>query len=176
MTDHTEVDCSRKRGPGRTQFDYSTDPVASYGAMSSSSLFDCEKGGLRGPVQTIVDEYSTTVFDRNGKTVEGRGNTSHGRVERTYVYDQNERLIRVRGSSGDQDDEFRYDGRGKRQIRHVPPRPDRQSRAFGVSGWFDAISEGEGLTDGGTVETTYNERDEPVGKRLFDGYVKYSAS
>jgi hypothetical protein len=136
--------------------------------MSSSSLSDREKGGLRGAVKTIVDEYSTTLFDRNGKTVEWRGNTSHGRVERTYVYDQNERLIRVRGSSGDHEDEFRYDGRGKTQIRHVPPRPDRQSRAFGVSVWFDAISEGEALTDGGTVETTYDERNEPVEKRLFD--------
>ena len=34
--------------------------------------------------------------------------------------------------------------------------------------WFDAISEGEALTDGGTVETTYNEPDEPVDKKLFD--------
>lgn len=136
--------------------------------MNSSPLSDCQKGGLRGPVKTIFDEYSTTVFDRNGKTVEWRGNTSHGRVERTYVYDQNERLIRVTGSSGDHDDEYRYDGRGKTQIRYVPPRPDQQSRAFGVSVWFDAISEGEGLTDGGTVETTYNERDEPVEKKLFD--------
>lgn len=136
--------------------------------MNSSLLSDCEKGGLRGPVKTIVDEYSTTVFDRTGKTVEWRGNTSHGRVERTYVYDQHERLIRVSGSSGDHDDEFRYDGRGKTQIRHVPPRPDGQSCAFGVSVWFDAISEGEALTDGGTVETTYNERDEPVEKKLFD--------
>jgi len=136
--------------------------------MTSSLLSDCEKGGLRGPVKTIVDEYSTTVFDRKGKTVEWRGNTSHGRVERTYVYDQNERLIRVRGSGGDHEDEFRYQDRGKTQIRHVPPRPDRQSIAFGVSVWFDAISEGEALTDGGTVETTYNERDEPVEKKLFD--------
>jgi hypothetical protein len=136
--------------------------------MNSPLLSDCEKGGLRGPVKTIVDEYSTTVFDRKGKTVEWRGNTSHGRVERTYVYDQNERLIRVRGSSGDHEDEFRYEGRGKTQIRHVPARPDRQSRAFGVSAWFDAISEGEALTDGGTVESTYNERDEPVEKKLFD--------
>lgn len=136
--------------------------------MNSSLLSDCERGGFRGPVKTIVDEYSTTVFDRNGKTVEWRGNTSHGQVERTYVYDTNERLIRVKGSSADHDDEFRYDGQGKIQIRHVPPRPDLQSRAFGVSVWFDAISEGEGLTDGGTVETTYNERDEPVEKRIFD--------
>jgi len=136
--------------------------------MNSPLLSDCEKGGLRGPVKTIVDEYSTTVFDQKGKTVEWRGNTAHGRVERTYVYDQNERLIRVRGSSGDHDDEFRYEGRGKTQIRRVPARPDLQSRAFAVSPWFDAVSEGELLTDGGTVESTYNERDEPVEKRLFD--------
>ena len=136
--------------------------------MNSPLLSDCEKGGLRGPVKTIVDEYSTTVFDQKGKTVEWRGNTAHGRVERTYVYDQNERLIRVRGSIGDHDDEFRYEGRGKTQIRRVPARPDLQSRAFAVSPWFDAVSEGELLTDGGTVESTYNERDEPVEKRLFD--------
>src|SRR5215467_10869103 len=119
--------------------------------MSSSSLSDCEKAGFRGPVKTIVDEYSTTVFDRNGKTVEWGGNTLHGRVERTYVYDPDGRLIRVRGSSGDDEDEFCYDGQGKTQIRRVPPRPDRQSHASGVSIWFDVISEGEGLTDGGTV-------------------------
>jgi hypothetical protein len=136
--------------------------------MNSSLLSDCEKGGLRGPVKTIVDEYSTTVFDRKGKTVEWCGNTSHGRVERTYVYDQNGRLMRVRGSNGDHDDAFHYEGQGKKQIRHVPPRPDQQSRAFGVSAWFDAISEGEGLTDGGTVETAYNERDEPIEKKFFD--------
>ena len=136
--------------------------------MNSSFLSDCEKGGLRGRVKTISDEYSTTVFDRKGKTVEWRGNTSHGRVERAYVYDQSERLVRVKGSTGDHDDEFRYEDRGKTQIRHVPPRPDQQSRAFGVSAWFDAISEGEALTDGGTIETTYDERDEPVEKKLFD--------
>ena len=136
--------------------------------MNSSLLSDCEKGGFRGPVKTIVDEYSTTVFDRNGKTLAWGGNTSHGRAERTYVYDTNGRLIRVSGSSGDDDDEFRYDGQGKIQIRRVPSRPDLQSRAFGVSVWFDAISEGEGLTGGGTVETTYNERDEPVEKRISD--------
>jgi hypothetical protein len=136
--------------------------------MNSSLLSDREKGGFRGPVKTIVGEYSTTVFDRNGKTLAWGGNTSHGRVERTYVYDTNGRLIRVSGSSGDDDDEFRYDGQGKIQIRRVPSRPDLQSGAFGVSVWFDAISEGEGLTHGGTVETTYNERDEPVEKRISD--------
>lgn len=136
--------------------------------MSSSSLSDREKAWLRGPVKTIVDDYSTTVFDRNGKTLKWRGNTPHGHMERTYVYDENERLVRVTGSDGDHDDEFRYDSQGKTQIRHIPVRPVQQSRAFGISVWFDAISEGEALTDGGTVETTYNERDQPVEKRIFD--------
>lgn len=136
--------------------------------MSSFSHSDRERAGLRGRVKTIVDDYSTTVFDRSGKTLEWRGNTSHGRVERTYVYDENERLIRVTGSAGDHDDEFRYDGQGKTQIRHIPARPDQPSRAFGISVWFDAVAEGETLTDGGTVETTYNERDQPVDKRVFD--------
>jgi len=136
--------------------------------MSSSSLSDREKAGLHGPVKMMVDEYSTTVFDRNGKTLEWRGNTSHGHVERTYVYDDNDRLIRVTGSAGDHEDKFRYHGRGKTQIRHVPQRPDQRSRAFGIFVWFDSISEGDSLSDGGTVETTYNELDQPVEKRVFD--------
>ena len=136
--------------------------------MSSSSLSDRERAGLRGLVKTIVDDYSTTVFDRTGKTLEWRGNTSHGRVERTYVYDDIDRLVRVTGSAGDHEDQFRYDGPGKTQIRHIPARPDQRSRAFGIFVWFDSISEGEALTDGGRVETTYNERDQPVEKRLFD--------
>src|SRR5262250_3156304 len=136
--------------------------------MKTSLLSDREKDGFRGPVKTVVDEYSTTVFDRNGKKVEWQGNTSHGRVERTYVYDTNGRLVQVKGSGGDHDDEFRYDGQGKIQIRRVPPRLDKRIVGFGVTAWFDAISEGEGLTDGGTVETKYNERDEPVERRIFD--------
>jgi hypothetical protein len=136
--------------------------------MNSSLLSERERDGFRGPVKTVVDEHSTTVFDRNGKKVEWSGNTPHGRVERTYVYDNNERLIRVRGSGGDHEDEFHYDGQVRTQIRHIPPRPDIGTRAFGISFWFDAVSEGEALTDGGTLETTFNERDEPVEKKLFN--------
>src|ERR1035438_2962947 len=34
--------------------------------------------------------------------------------------------------------------------------------------WLDAASEGEMLSDGGTVETIYNEHDQPVEKRVLD--------
>jgi hypothetical protein len=54
------------------------------------------------------------------------------------------------------------------RIRHVPARPDQQSRAFGVGAWFDRACEGEMLSDGGTVETTYNEHDEPVEATILD--------
>jgi YD repeat-containing protein len=130
---------------------------------------DRERAELRGPVKTIVDDWSTTVFDRDGKILEWRGNTSHGHSERTYSYDENGKLIRITGSNSDQLDEFRYDERGRiTQIRHVPARPGRGSGAFGISVWFDAISEGDTLTEGGTVETSYNERGQPVETRIVD--------
>ncbi len=161
-------DCSGKGASGPTNTLTAQLARSTLCNMKSLSLSDRERAELRGPVKAIVDNWSTTVFDRDGKILEWRGNTSHGRSERTYFYDENGKLIRITGSDGDQVDEFHYNGQGKTQIRHVPPRPDQQSRAFGVSVWFDAISEGEGFTDGGTVETTYNERDEPLEKRLFD--------
>ncbi len=137
--------------------------------MKSLSLSDRERAELRGPVKTIVDDLSTTVFDRDGKILEWRGSTSHGRSERTYFYGENGKLIRITGSNGDQVDEFRYDEQGRMtRIRHVPARPERGDGAFSIRVWFDAVSEGEILTDGGTVETTHNERGQPVEMRIVD--------
>lgn len=137
--------------------------------MKSSSLSDRERRDLRGLVKTVTDEWSTTVFDRDGKTLEWRGNTSHGPSERTYSYNDNGRLIRISGSSGDFTDEFHYDEQDRMtRIRHVPARLEQQSRAFGVAAWFDAACEGEMLTDGGTVETTHNDLNEPVETTILD--------
>ena len=55
--------------------------------MIDQILSDRERDGFNGPVKSVADEYSTTEFDRDGKIVEWSGNTSHGRVERKYVYD-----------------------------------------------------------------------------------------
>jgi YD repeat-containing protein len=137
--------------------------------MKSLPPSDRERADLRGPVKTIVDDWSTTVFDRDGKILEWRGNTSHGNSERTYSYDENGKLIRITGSNGDQLDEFRYDEQGRMtQIRHVPARPEQGAGAFSIRVWLDAISEGETLADGGTVETSYNERGQPVERRIVD--------
>ncbi len=137
--------------------------------MKSPSPSDCERAELRGPVRTIVDDLSTTVFDRDGKILEWRGNTLQGHSERTYSYDEDGKLIRITGSNGDQLDEFRYDEQGRMtQIRHVPARPERAHTATGIEIFFDAISEGDTLTDGGTVETSYNERGQPVERRIVD--------
>jgi hypothetical protein len=38
--------------------------------MSASRRSDRENAGLRGPVKTVTEEYSETVFDREGKTLE----------------------------------------------------------------------------------------------------------
>jgi hypothetical protein len=117
----------------------------------------------------MVDDLSTTVFDRDGKILEWRGNTLHGHSERTYSYDKNGKLIRISGNNGDQLDEFRYDEQGRMtQSRHVPARPERANSAIGIEIWFEAISEGDTLTDGGTVETSYNERGQPVERRIVD--------
>jgi hypothetical protein len=137
--------------------------------MIQAPVSDRERSGLHGSVKSVVDEFSTTVFDRDGKIVEWSGNSSRGRVERKYIYDANGRLVRISGSHGDQADEFRYDEHGRKtQIRVIPARPEQGSRAFGIAGWFDCTSEGDTLTDGGTVETTYNEHDQPVEARILD--------
>jgi len=137
--------------------------------MKSLSPSDRERADLRGSVRTIVDDWSTTVFDRDGKTIEWRGNTLHGHSERTYSYDENGKLIRITGSNGDQLDEFRYDEQGRMtQIRHVPARTEGGAKASGIEIYFEAISEGHILTDGGTVETSYNERGQPVERRIVD--------
>jgi RHS Repeat len=137
--------------------------------MIQAPVSDRERWGLHGPVKSVVDEWSATEFDQDGKILEWRGNTSHGRAERTYVYDENGRLIRISGSDGDQVDEFRYDEQGrKKQIRQIPARPEQGSRAYGIAAWFDCISEGDTLSDGGRVETMYNERDQPAEVRILD--------
>jgi RHS repeat protein len=136
--------------------------------MKSTSSSDRERAELRGSVATIVDDWSTTVFDRDGKIIEWRGNTLYGQSERTYSYDENGKLIRITGSNGDQLDEFRYDEQGRMmQIRRIPARTEG-AKAFGIGIYFEAISEGDILTDGGTVETGYNERGQPVQRRILD--------
>ena len=137
--------------------------------MIRQKLSDRERDGLRGPVKTVADEWSTTVFDRDGKILEWSGNSSRGRVERKYVYDLAGRLVRISGSNGDHTDEFRYDEQERKtRIRVVPARPEQGSRAFCIGAAFDAASEGETLDDGGIVETTYNEQDQPVDARILD--------
>ncbi len=136
--------------------------------MSSSPVSDREKSGLRGRVKTVADQYSTVVFDEDGRTLEWSGNSFRGHVVRTYVYEENKRLVRVFGGADDHEDEFRYDGPGKTQIRRIPARPEQNHGAYGFSVWLDAVCEGEVLGDGGTVETIYNEQDQPVKKRVLD--------
>jgi hypothetical protein len=137
--------------------------------MKSGLLSDREKAELCGPVETVVDDWSTTVFDREGRILEWRGNTFHGQTTRTYFYDQNGRLTGITGSSGDQVDEFRYDEEERMwQIRRVPAQPERRSAATGAGILFEVTSEGHSLTDGGTVETSYNELGEPVERRIVD--------
>ena len=54
------------------------------------------------------------------------------------------------------------------QIRHVPARPERRNGAIGTEIVFEAICEGDILTDGGTVETSYNEHGHPIERRVVD--------
>lgn len=136
--------------------------------MKSLIPSDREKAELRGSVKRIVDEWSTTVFDRDGKIIEWSGNTLHGHSERRYSYDENGKLIRIAGSNGDQLDEFRYDEQGRMtQMRHVPARTEG-AMATDFEIYFDVISEGELLTDGGTVVTSYNERGKPVERKIVN--------
>ena len=137
--------------------------------MKSGLPSDRGKAELSGPVKTVADDWSTTVFDRDGKILEWHGNTFDGHADRTYSYDQDGRLLRITGNNGDQVDEFRYDEHGlMTQVRHIPPRPARRNTATAAQIAFEAISEGDTLIDGGTVETSYNEGGQPVEKRIAD--------
>lgn len=138
--------------------------------MIQAPISDRERCGLHGPVKSIVEEWSTTIFDRDGKILEWTGNTSGGRSERKYVYDEGGRLLRISGSNRDHVDEFRYDDRGRKtRIRRVPARSDGNAHGFfGMAAWFECVSKGETLNGGGTVETTYNEDDQPVEARIRD--------
>jgi len=137
--------------------------------MKSGLPSDRKKADLRGRVKTIVDDWSTTEFDREGRILEWRGNSVRGYTERKYSYDQNGKLIGITGSSEDQVDEFRYDEQGRMtQTRHVPARPEQRNVATGVEIAFEVIAEGASLVDGGTVETSYNESGQPVEKRIID--------
>src|SRR5437016_11350968 len=53
--------------------------------MIRQLLSDRERSGLRGPVKSVTDDWSTTEFDRAGKILEWSGNTSHGRVSSPKV-------------------------------------------------------------------------------------------
>lgn len=137
--------------------------------MNSAAISDRERLGLRGPVKTVADDYSTTFFDRDGRILEWRGATFQGHAERIYTYDEKDRLIAIRSNNAaDHNDEFRYESGPKTRIRHVPARPEQRNCASGVTVWLDVVSEGGSLADGGTVETTFNERDQPVESRVFD--------
>jgi len=134
-----------------------------------ASVSDRKQCGLRGPVKSVADEYSTTQFDRDGKILEWSGHTSHGRMERKYLYDGGGRLLRISGSNGDWVDEFRYDERGRKtRIRTIPSRAERGRRAYGFGAAFDAVAEGETLDEGGTVETVYDEHDKPIEAKILD--------
>src|SRR5260370_11892310 len=112
--------------------------------MKSLSPSDRERAELRGPVRTIVDDWSPTVFDRDGNVLEWRGTRCRGiRSERTPTTKKG-KLIRITGHNGDQLDEFRYDEqRRMTQITRVPARGERANKATGIEVYFEAISEGE---------------------------------
>ncbi|HSZ01137.1 MAG TPA: hypothetical protein VK788_16695 [Terriglobales bacterium] len=140
--------------------------------VSSVPLSDRERLGLRGPVKTcsvFVENGSDPTemeYTADGRLLVWRGNLSTGKVERVYSYDGAGRLIGVTGGGADVTDEFHYDQQGKKtRVRTVPPRPGRQNSLMGLGSielMYDIAEEGDGLSNGGTVTTRYNDDDQPI--------------
>src|SRR5579864_2822338 len=139
---------------------------------------DRERAGLRGSVKTcsefIGDEtesISETGYAADGRLMVWRGRTFNGSVERVYSYDEMGKLISVTSVGGDVTEEFHYDQQGKTTgVRTVPARPAQKRKATSVEIMFEATEEGEGLNDGGSVTTLYNDDDQPIESLVRDAH------
>ncbi len=146
--------------------------------VSTVRLSDREKAGLRGAVKTYSDfgkDKAESVRDAeyaaDGRLLVWRDNLLTGKVERVYSYDGTGKLITLTSSGSGVTDEFHYDEQGKKtRVRTVPPRsPDRGA---GLSGpfVFENAEEGDCLTGGGSVTTSYNDDDQPIESLIRDAH------
>lgn len=146
--------------------------------VSTVRLSDREKAGLRGAVKTYSDfgkDKAESVRDAeyaaDGRLLVWRDNLLTGKVERVYSYDGTGKLISVTSSSADITDEFHYDERGKKtRVRTVPPRPPDRGARLSDQFVFEHAEEGDCLTGGGSVTTSYNDDDQPIESLIRDAH------
>ena len=140
--------------------------------VGSVRLSDRERLGLSGPVKTcsvFVDDGADPTemeYTPDGRLLVWKGRLIGGEVERIYSYDGTGKLISVTSGGADVTDEFHYDEQGKKtRVRTVPPRPGGQNSLMGegsIELMYDIAEEGDGLSNGGTVTTPYNDDDQPI--------------
>ncbi len=139
---------------------------------------DRERAGLRGPVKAYSDFFGDDAepmrhaeYSADGRLLVWRGRLVNGEVEQVYSYDATGKLISGTHSGSGVTDEFHYDEQGKKtRVRTVPPRsPDRGA---GLSGpfVFENAEEGDCLTSGGSVTTSYNDDDQPIESLIRDAH------
>jgi hypothetical protein len=147
---------------------------ATVGSRSS----DRERAGLRGSVKTCSDfigdeteSMSETAYADDGRLMVWRGRTFNCSVERVYSYDGTGKLINITSVGEDATEEFHYDQQGKKTgVRTVPPRPGQEGMATSVEIMFETSEEGEGLSEGGSVTTRYNDDDQPIESLVRDAH------
>lgn len=113
---------------------------------------------------------STNTYDANGRLVKTvSGKTGDPPTETVYTYDDQDRLVAITTSGSKNRTEYRYDEQGRKtEIRAFEPKPvQRGEVGFSGSAW-DAAATGFDVPNGGSVTTTYNDKDRPVEERVHD--------
>jgi hypothetical protein len=86
-------------------------------------------------------------------------------------FDGTGKLVSVTSIGEDATEEFHYDQQGKKTgVRTIPPRPAQEGMATSVEIMFETSEEGEGLSEGGSVTTRYNDDDQPIESLVRDAH------
>jgi hypothetical protein len=144
----------------------------------SVRLSDRERDGLRGPVKTYSDFFGDDAepmrdveYAVDGRLLVWRGRLFSGEVERTYFYDGTGRLNGITGGAANGTDEFHYDEQGKKnRVRTVPPRSPDRGAGLSDPFVFENAEEGDCLTGGGSVTTSYNDENQPIESLIRDAH------
>ena len=171
-------------------------------SQTGAPLSDRDKAGLRGPVKTVIEEFTasyangpqvtttTTEYARDGRILEERTANSDGpgwltsytyhsdgrllktvtgsqgsadHFETSYLYDEEKRLIGVKGGDKIQT-RYQYDDTGRKSaIKNHDSKPDE---AFAPP--WEGTELGFAPSPGGKVTTVYNEQGVATGAQFYD--------
>lgn len=172
------------RGPVKTCVEETVYPASEYsGALSHIRTTEYDRDGrelsTRSRSQDGGEWITGHVFDAAGRLVREFSGRSDQKAdsEKFYSYDPAGRLAGISKSAGGPPAvRFEYDQQGhKRKIETfpaIPPEARSQAAATAMDVSSEAMWEAAAwshfVSDGGTVITDYNERDEPAGAEIRD--------